>query len=367
MVQDPPPQPVGAPTGVALGGGISTGPMQPPPAQPPPAQSLPPTGSGSNPIAQEVTVTVACGACQKQVMVSASTGMCQFSCPNCGARNQFSLGPPAQEAADMQVFYPSYWQIKDEGGRAAAAAGGPAPYFGHDTEEVKVAVQALLTKTWKNQWTRDRGKDKKISQFEVVSVQRNENPAIWEKYYKIREFIANKLAEQNIELWDPEPKTQALTKDVPEAEAFFSRAKLRKEVNEFYLFHGTNPTAAKLICDNDFNVKKAGSNAGTLYGPGVYLAEASSKADEYASDEQGIFQGHYGMLVCRVVCGNIRYTDEVSPPVQDLVDSVLSRRTHHSVLGDREKCRGTYREFIVFDQAQIYPEYVAIYKRVEKK
>jgi len=112
-------------------------------------------------------------------------------------------------------------------------------------------------------------------------------------------------------------------------------------------------------------VSKAGSNAGTLYGPGIYFAEASSKADEYAQDDkEGIFAGLYGMLICRVTCGNINYTDEVAPPVQGLVDSILKTQTHHCILGDREKCRGTYREFIVFDQKQAYPEYVVIYRRV---
>ena len=35
----------------------------------------------------------------------------------------------------------------------------------------------------------------------------------------------------------------------------------------------------------------------------------------------------------------------------------------HSVLGDREKARGTYREFVVYDQDQAYPEYLIIYRR----
>lgn len=228
-------------------------------------------------------------------------------------------------------------------------------------------MQVLLDKTWKDRWTRDRGKDSVICKYEAITVIRNENPKLWTEYYKAREQLAMKLDSSTSFLWD-DVKTQALTRGDPHTTTFFEKAALRREVNEFYLFHGTNPSAAKRICDDDFLLTKAGSNVGTLYGPGIYLAEASSKADEYATDDSdGIFQGHYAMLVCRVVCGSMRYSDEVNPPVQDLVDSILSNKTHHSIMGDREKCRGTYREFIVFDSRQVYPEYVIIYKRSSRE
>jgi hypothetical protein len=41
----------------------------------------------------------------------------------------------------------------------------------------------------------------------------------------------------------------------------------------------------------------------------------------------------------------------------------LATGAFDSVLGDREAEVGTYREFVVFDQAQIYPEYIVIYSR----
>jgi hypothetical protein len=36
---------------------------------------------------------------------------------------------------------------------------------------------------------------------------------------------------------------------------------------------------------------------------------------------------------------------------------------YHSVLGDREKCRKTYKEFVVFASDQVYPEFIVTYKR----
>lgn len=108
----------------------------------------------------------------------------------------------------------------------------------------------------------------------------------------------------------------------------------------------------------------AGSNAGTLYGPGLYLAENSSKSDEYAADEDsGIYRGLYAMLICRVTCGRILYTDELKPVKSRLTQQCTLEKRYDSVLGDREKTKGTYREFVVYNSAQVYPECVILYKR----
>ena len=53
-----------------------------------------------------------------------------------------------------------------------------------------------------------------------------------------------------------------------------------KDTNTVWLFHGTSTEAAELITRGDFLVDKAGSNAGTLYGRGIYLAESCSKSDD---------------------------------------------------------------------------------------
>ena len=53
----------------------------------------------------------------------------------------------------------------------------------------------------------------------------------------------------------------------------------------------------------------------------------------------------------------------MKPDVEALVQDI-QQGLHDSILGDREKARGTYREFIVFDNNQVYPEYIIIYKRL---
>lgn len=83
-----------------------------------------------------------------------------------------------------------------------------------------------------------------------------------------------------------------------------------RDSNTVWLFHGTSTEAAALITRGDFLVDKAGSNAGTLYGRGIYLAESCSKSDEYSTENA---DGHRCILLCRAVLGNILYNDDVSP------------------------------------------------------
>lgn len=86
------------------------------------------------------------------------------------------------------------------------------------------------------------------------------------------------------------------------------------------------------------------------------------KADEYAKPDR---RGWFPLILCRVICGHIHYCD-VSDPTKiskELEASCKPDGGYHSVLGDREKVRGTFREFIVFDNHQVYPEYIVWYTR----
>ena len=58
---------------------------------------------------------------------------------------------------------------------------------------------------------------------------------------------------------------------------------LRHKINEVYLWHGTTPRAAASITEHGFKLDYAGTNTGSLYGKGIYLAEFSSKSDESAA------------------------------------------------------------------------------------
>ena len=69
------------------------------------------------------------------------------------------------------------------------------------------------------------------------------------------------------------------------------------------------------------------------------------------------------MLLCRVLGGNVLYSDEDVPDGAALRAQVL-HGLYDSVIGDREKVRGTFKEYVVYDADQVYPAYEIRYRRV---
>jgi len=126
-----------------------------------------------------------------------------------------------------------------------------------------------------------------------------------------------------------------------------------------YLFHGTNPSSAISILKTGFVLRHAGATTGAMYGNGIYTAECSSKSDEYGLDDGGnTYPGLLALLVCRCFVGKPYVVNEAGNHVQDAMDG-----GYHSVCGDRESVVSTYREFVFFNESQIYPEYAIIYRR----
>lgn len=243
----------------------------------------------------------------------------------------------------------------------AVAVGNGGAYTAGDPEGLMPAndatrkrVQDLMDETWLDKTTRDRQYGK-VARFEVVQVLQNSNSKQWAEYVKKRDDVALHYVET---IDNMKTVSAAWEADLQEPR--------KTGVNEFFLFHGTKPDAAKTICERThFRVDLSGSNKGSLYGPGIYFAESSAKADEYAMDddrEDGLYKGLFAMLLCRVTLGNPVKTTEVEPDVPKLAEA-LACDDHHSILGDREAARGTFREFIVRDANQAYPAYAVIYRR----
>lgn len=133
----------------------------------------------------------------------------------------------------------------------------------------------------------------------------------------------------------------------------------RLQTGEHYLFHGTNPSSAMSILKTGFVLDHAGSATGTMYGAGVYMAECSSKSDEYGRDDGGnTYPSLQAMLVCRSFVGSPLVVERAGNYCDD-----ARELGHHCICGDRESKVGTYREFVFFDEHCVYPEYTVIYKR----
>ncbi|CAE7332237.1 Parp11 [Symbiodinium sp. CCMP2456] len=221
--------------------------------------------------------------------------------------------------------------------------------------------QEQVNQTYRKITTQDRlcptAKHDKTKGYQIKRVIRVEDSAMFSRYMDRRDQI--KRSRSSCEAPDPEIFTRAAM------EASNGLTEVLSDVddgiNEVYLWHGTQVRAGLAIAKADFSLNFAGSGAGTMYGKGFYFSESCTKADEYATDEPG---GHYdgvrGLLLCRVCLGNFYYTlDRESSAIDKYTNGEVD-----STIGDRAKAVNTYREMVVYDRDQVYPEYLILYERL---
>ena len=129
--------------------------------------------------------------------------------------------------------------------------------------------------------------------------------------------------------------------------------------NEAYLFHGTKIENIQDIIENGFDLNK--SKAG-LYGKAIYLAECSEKADQYTDTKLKRRKQCLTMFLVRTALGTIKHHEEEGPTRLPLRGALGVRSNgFDSVLAGSQK---RFREFLVFDARQCYPEYLIVYDRV---
>lgn len=278
------------------------------------------------------------------------------------------MGPPP---------LPQYWTNF----RGTTAKGAEFDQMYLVSEEHHNVFNQLLAQSYKSRATRDRRCPKKTDAcpstpggcpcvqpggdpglpvcYLVRQVIRVESSAIWARYMMKKDEIRRKRIDESIQRFDPLVVTHQLCRR--HEEVF---APLSEDMNEVYLLHGTGVRTTLAIAQNDFNINLAGSNAGTMYGRGCYLGENCTKADEYASDEPGgYYNGVYAMVLCRTLMGKFFYTESRDENAGDHV----SAGSFDSTCGDRTKSVDTFREFVVYDNSQVYPEYVIMYNKVYAK
>lgn len=266
-------------------------------------------------------------------------------------------------------------------------------------EDLLSRLQELLTATHKpspDNWTRDRGcslhgvhgctascasknRAPVPSGYFLVSAYRNQNADLWQKYSLCRTAISEECAG---------PCKEVVHKVRGVATSGWKlEADVDSSVNEWYLFHGSSASRCKNICSINFRLAMAGTGAtwkdpgkdiGTpLYGYGIYLAERITKADEYS----GILEPEqaqttpvvqipedagpeiFTALLCRIIGGrtNVVMTNEIE--VEKLREDVF-QGPFNSVFGDRVTTLGKpYREVVIYDKDQCYPEFLLMYTR----
>ncbi|XP_066540860.1 protein mono-ADP-ribosyltransferase PARP12-like [Hoplias malabaricus] len=121
------------------------------------------------------------------------------------------------------------------------------------------------------------------------------------------------------------------------------------EVDERYLFHGTDQSLIEAICEHNFDWRVCGVH-GTLYGKGSYFARDAKYSDRYAKsrgNSKTIFVAL--VLVGEFIKGNSSY---VRPPQKK------SKKAFYDSCVDNEANPAI---FVVFEKYQIYPEYIIDY------
>jgi len=265
-------------------------------------------------------------------------------------------------ADNHAVPYPPYWTSNLESlDRGNVTDINALPELG---EDMITLFQQVFDDTYRNKWTRDRRKHNPSSPnvphgYKVTRAFRCENTKLWREYVIRRAQIGMDRA-------DSKDDSFLLYTDIKTVRAWAAYASgpmaqpLRADCNEWYLFHGTNHQNAVNICENDFKIGLAGGNTGTLYGRGTYFAESITKADEYSKPNE---QGEHVVLLCKVLGGRVNYTDALAPHPEALVRSCVEG-PYDCIMGDRERCRGTYREFVFYDTENLYAEYIIYYRRL---
>lgn len=248
-------------------------------------------------------------------------------------------------------------------------------------------IQGMFDATYRKVYTRDRRGAPIPDRFKIVSVHRVFNDQVWREYSKRREEVRQRVVGTRPVVPDGVQTMEYLSKrssTLGNGKVQIGLPKVDEAVNEAWLFHGTTKEAAQGIAENDFRLDLTGSNAGTLYGKGIYLAENATKSDEYGEgprgpageqEEQGyeaprpppgppppLVRESY-ILLCRSTLGKVYYTDDLKPDADELQRRALSGE-YDSVVGDRLKRVGTFRELIVYHDDLVYPEYIVHYERV---
>eukprot|EP00929_Paragymnodinium_shiwhaense_P070597 TRINITY_DN3574_c0_g2_i6.p1 TRINITY_DN3574_c0_g2~~TRINITY_DN3574_c0_g2_i6.p1 ORF type:complete len:948 (+),score=175.20 TRINITY_DN3574_c0_g2_i6:85-2928(+) len=247
----------------------------------------------------------------------------------------------------VRTPFPSYWKVPK-----VLSFRSPQGITPCEPAEI-AALQEMVDHTFKRVLTRDRvyephiaGNEEMPFRLEIIHAFRSENAQLYHRF-----------AQRRLRYTGGTPAA-------PKTREVGSHLNNRLADGEALLFHGTNPSSAMGILKTGFQLRQAGKTTGTMFGYGVYLAESSSKADEYACDDGG---GSYpqlnALLVCRTLVGRPYIVHEAG----DHVEAARNAGGYDCVLGDRESKVGTFREFVFFDESQVLPEYTIIYRREYNK
>jgi hypothetical protein len=135
---------------------------------------------------------------------------------------------------------------------------------------------------------------------------------------------------------------------------------LSQDVNEKLLFHGTSKEVADIITQHRFDERVA--NLAGLFGAGIYFAESCGKSDQYTQPDRLGHDKLHWLILARVTLGNtFHHTSSHMNHIRRAPEAPGGGgRCCDAVIG---AVPGMFREHIVYDRTQCYPEFVIAYSR----
>lgn len=128
---------------------------------------------------------------------------------------------------------------------------------------------------------RDMAQPGSYDRLKLACAWRLEHPVLWERYTAGQQHIIRDmglLRKAGVRTFSVQPKTQGAVRRMPAA--------LNRSANETMLLHGTSPGVLLSILSTGPNERFSGSNAGTAFGDGTYLAEDNGKTDQYVTGDE---------------------------------------------------------------------------------
>ncbi|GFN82155.1 poly [ADP-ribose] polymerase [Plakobranchus ocellatus] len=297
-----------------------------------------------------------------------------------------------KHAAGCDELFPSYWTLNQKVTENPGILRKTMDFFKRkafsDTESVdflvdvssktRDAIDKLVTSLFDSQLVGVGNDAANLGHknIKVTSIKRIENPILFEQYNMNRKYLFDKCKRENRLCKDigkigGSKGRVATTENLPS----FMKEELYWEINEHYLFHGTSVATTLVRNGPD---PKVGSSGG-MFGKGFYLAERTTKADQYADDKNNRSQPgkKLTLIMFRALLGDVFLCNDQHASVQSKTSKKLSRppcmkckedvchcfpqKLHDSVMGDG---KWLFREFVLYDKNLCYPEYIINYTRV---
>ncbi|CAH1787704.1 unnamed protein product [Owenia fusiformis] len=274
-----------------------------------------------------------------------------------------------QAIAQTKNFsYPSYWKKKKPKKHCLEEVVDPK--LKHEIEKI-CQVEWGQGGTWKSGIV-GNGSDARgltHTNIKIKKIQSVQNPQQFKKYNTHQQAMCKKAVDGDIHsIGNGELVPFTSTLGVSSLDSL-----LVPQINECFLFHGAKPESVDGIVSQGPDSRLT---VNSMMGNGVYMAESSTKADQYADPKDQRSGGEKKMFLMRAQLGNIHVANEVyafrRPPCVEYGkgcnNKICSAHTPcDSVLAVKRPGgagRLLFREFIVYDNSQVYPEFLITYERI---